>query len=751
MARSQIDDNPRPAKRQRNASVAEDVSSDLSSFTRLPHPILLISMPALLVHPPSHRFHIQSLFSSLTAIRKCISMDSLNLDIECRAWTAFAELGMNVVAGGLSEREYCSWAKGVEPEVEKAIGKGLLITQKHPSLRPYRLHLSLLQSRFVQWQHNTKFARNLLSRLSSSFLPTDPPHILYSSYLATINNLCTPTKTPSQSQSHSPSSLLSVQYSNQDLHTALSTISDLQDLSNVKKHEDVTLLSHVLRLRVLVLAGMWESVPDALKVCEEALRLSYQPSLGTPKPSNPNPQPSQSSQHPSSSAPPIPTPPTPPQQFPVFKGVFEGAMAIHTLVMAVVFFTHIGNSPEASPRLTHLHILLDSGILNKCVNGIVDIKFPSSPALSIQITHPRILHFLTFLVSSVSKRDPVGRKPKKRIFAAEALRIWDAEVAKELPFAPWMSLGEIEEVEQRLARIKADLICELISVSIMRSEFQAAQQHLAILIAHTRTYDIFNIFAARITLHQAHLAHALGQQERALECYRVAAFLAENSGDGEVEGAARAGEVGLRIGMKMVERGRGVKVGKEKVKSRAKGKGKEKEGDAQVGGEGEELNILGEVVVSACPGGGGTLQAIGHVLEACLSAEILKAKQHLKDALSLATRSQDNHLRALILALISSHYFHTAGEHALGMLETTDQLAAGLGAPSDKHTTSNSKTRSKTAVPNTQAVGNVPLRLWVGERFVELYKRAGRDADAQKRELGNALLQKQLEKVSRLR
>lgn len=82
----------------------------------------------------------------------------------------------------------------------------------------------------------------------------------------------------------------------------------------------------------------------------------------------------------------------------------------------------------------------------------------------------------------------------------------------------------------------------------------------------------------------------------------------------------------------------------------------------------------------------------------------------MKAALSLATKAKDNHLRALILALIASHYFHTAGDHALEMLQTCEQLAAGLGAPTDK-----SKHDSKdVAVP----VGNAPLGLWVGERFL---------------------------------
>ena len=73
-------------------------------------------------------------------------------------------------------------------------------------------------------------------------------------------------------------------------------------------------------------------------------------------------------------------------------------------------------------------------------------------------------------------------------------------------------------------------------------------------------------------------------------------------------------------------------------------------------------------------------------------------RQHLKTSLKMASGAQDNHMRALVLALISAHYVHTAGGHAREILKTCEQLAAGLGA--------------------SKGEGNVALRLWVGERLV---------------------------------
>lgn len=48
------------------------------------------------------------------------------------------------------------------------------------------------------------------------------------------------------------------------------------------------------------------------------------------------------------------------------------------------------------------------------------------------MTHPRILYLLAFLVSSVSKRNPIGRKPKRKVFATEGLTIAERELRKEI-------------------------------------------------------------------------------------------------------------------------------------------------------------------------------------------------------------------------------------------------------------------------------------------------------------------------------
>jgi hypothetical protein len=126
--RTTADDNPRPLKRLRlnpddKENAVEPQKTDAPSpppglpLAVLPRPELLVSLPALLVHPPSHRHYVQSLVLSLRALRTCLSMDGIDADIECRAWTAFAELAMRVIAGGFTKRDEHRWAANIEIEV----------------------------------------------------------------------------------------------------------------------------------------------------------------------------------------------------------------------------------------------------------------------------------------------------------------------------------------------------------------------------------------------------------------------------------------------------------------------------------------------------------------------------------------------------------------------------------------------------------------------------------------------------------
>ena len=145
--------NPRPQKRQRTDHIVDSAGSPVQPpplsatsqppFRPLPPPVLLLALPALLALPPSHEHYPLSLFLSLRALRTCLELKTLTPDVECRAWTGLAEIGLRVTNSGFTTTGEHAWANGIEAEVsppsngcslysyalfrkvEKAIGKGV--------------------------------------------------------------------------------------------------------------------------------------------------------------------------------------------------------------------------------------------------------------------------------------------------------------------------------------------------------------------------------------------------------------------------------------------------------------------------------------------------------------------------------------------------------------------------------------------------------------------------------------------------
>ncbi|KAJ3562231.1 hypothetical protein NP233_g9703 [Leucocoprinus birnbaumii] len=720
------EDNPRPTKRQKldnEPSAEQDVPPQLTLAN------LLLGLPSLLLHPPTHTNHERSLALSYHALKKCTAMTSLDSAVECSAATGLAELGLQI---GLT-------SPGIESEIQKAITKGSLISQNLPSLQPYRHRLTQLSAQLSLESGNAKASQNTLKRALSTFTDDEPPHTVYTFHLSLIASIS------SQSTDEVTNTVKS-----------LGAISDLHDCATQRGDQAVIELASVLRLRALMRAGLWSDVGESLDAAESGLDMeetlrSYSEEKGKAAEKE-----AQSSTHTLPSPPSSTTKPS--------RSLFEYTLIVHTLILGIIYYTYVGDSSLANPRLKWLHELLDTHSHRFPKSGIFEIPFTNLPPLHYQLTHPRVIYVLGFLVSSLAKRDLMGRKPKKKVFATEGILAVDKEMKKELAFPPWASINDVKNTDLRLKRLRADLMCELIGASIMRSEFDEAERTINETISYTRTHGIFSSYVARLTLHEAQLAHAINKPTRALQCYQIAAWLSRkrernprsppaytrsrssanntptkkskstkstplqlnnddtaadsSTNDEDTDGeedfwlntAARAGELWLRIGLLR-------QASPKEMSEEARDK------------ELNKLRKIGESVTKDCRGLGGTLEAIAEVLDSCLTKEFVKAKTYLRRALNLSTASQDNHLRALVLSLIASHYLHTSTQHAEKMLETADSLAAGLGAqskssksqgqgspmkPGSSVTTSTNPSGSNEA----QAVGNAHLRLWVGERFL---------------------------------
>ncbi|KZV93559.1 hypothetical protein EXIGLDRAFT_717023 [Exidia glandulosa HHB12029] len=619
---------------------------------------------------------LRTVFQSLNDCGPTATTDSP--EEACKMWLACADVGVMVLdtrsaSAAVPDSDW-SWADDAADLVERAIERGLVIAQKRSPLSAYKLTFTLLHARLATHQGNKKFAHSVLRRLIQSFAPNDPRAHLYTAHLALISHL------------------------DSDTNATLAALQKLHDIAEASGDKGIVALCKVERLRVFACADMWESVEVALQDAEDALGLSpeFPPELkddededGASKEKPPPPAP-------------IPTPiPTEP---------WAACLMMYTLVLGVVYYTHNASARGASVRLAALHRHMDAGASKLFPDALVRIPVQKDFVV-VRSTHPAALFRLTFLLSSVSKRDPLSLgapaaeglkgEPKKRTFAREGLAL--AERDGEVLLAEGATLRDAMDLDGMMARIRADLLCEMVSIAITCCEFNEAEDRLGQLIAHLRNANLWDAYAPRVCLHEGHLAQTLLRPGRASACYRLAAKL----GAGETALAARVCDLGLRWG---VEAG-----GAEEWKDKKSAGKKRKRSTVGVGAgavdweeKGVEPVVREEVleVIKLCeaPGTSASIKAAGHVLAACVADEVLRIKQHLKQALELAGTAND--LRLPVLALTSSLYADTAAPHAHVMLRTARKIARDLSV--------------------------APLEAWLAARLAELYKRTSKDERANK-------------------
>ena len=194
-------------------------------------------------------------------------------------------------------------------------------------------------------------------------------------------------------------------------------IGDLQEVALRNSHPDIVSLTMVLELRDLLQGGIWTTLLEVLKKTEDHLNISSTLECE------------------GSSSPPAAGSPAVKSTAPCLGLTnLQTVLMVYTLVIGILFFTYVGDSTSAQSRLKKLHEMLDGGAIDAFgESGIVKVDFPDSPlsSLEVQVMHPRLLLSLGFLVSSVAKRDPVGRKPKRKLFANEGVLTIERELREE--------------------------------------------------------------------------------------------------------------------------------------------------------------------------------------------------------------------------------------------------------------------------------------------------------------------------------
>ena len=189
--------------------------------------------------------------------------------------------------------------------------------------------MALAHAQFSLWQRKPKFSLTLLRRLATSISSQDSPQ---AQYLALMK-------------------IISQHLSLNELRTALTFVDQLRDSSLQRQHSHVTLLSHVLRLQILIGGGFWSEAGFATRVAEDALGLRYE-TTSTLVYNAPGSSPT----------------------YIDFEDRFESIMALHTLALSIIYYTVTGVSSESSVRLSHLHALLDAKALGCLGDGSIKVR-----------------------------------------------------------------------------------------------------------------------------------------------------------------------------------------------------------------------------------------------------------------------------------------------------------------------------------------------------------------------------------------
>lgn len=201
--------------------------------------------------------------------------------MELQAWVTLAEVGMRVMEAKFGDD--LEWTRDVPVEVEKALSKALVMTQKHPSLRSHATRIVLLSAKLATRQHNHKYAQSLLKKQISTLSSTPPSPALYESYLEYINILLAsaaestttttsttpfdttdifslPVSTPSRTQGRSKRSPVkpraTAPETNQKiLSTTLTALHTLSSLAQTHQEANLVILCAYIRYKVLFSTG----------------------------------------------------------------------------------------------------------------------------------------------------------------------------------------------------------------------------------------------------------------------------------------------------------------------------------------------------------------------------------------------------------------------------------------------------------------------------------------------------------------
>lgn len=241
--------------------------------------------------------------------------------------------------------------------------------------------------------------------------------------------------------------------------------------------------------------------------------------------------------------------------------------------------------------------------------------------------------------------------------------------------------SHLSAAKKTIAKLKIDLHLYASELETMRSSYASSQSHLLSALSTARSYpSLWEIFRFRLTLGMGCLAQAQMRNEEAVRFFEVVVELGKGSkrGEDELVLLAKMSILIIRIseGAKVRVVDSGASVGMARVVSLGGGGSSvhstptshlsstpSHSTPTQTSTQLASLNALAKELIqttsnSSCP----SLRIVGEFVAALTKGEIIKAKQHLSNALNLANTGLANHSKAIMLALLAGLFIHTRND-----------------------------------------------------------------------------------------
>ncbi|GAA5917321.1 hypothetical protein JCM8208_005013 [Rhodotorula glutinis] len=644
-----------------------------------------------------HRTHTAAIVTLRAAVHLTASAsDYAGGRLELRASAMLAEALVDLYDGSGSEHI-------VAPEAERALSRAIAISQSHPSLAPYSPALSLLHLRLSLFSHKPlKYIRTTLRRLVQSLPPLSPafrPSSASSSPAHHQPGSRAPTAASAATAAATYAAhALTASIPGATPFEALSAWDTVRDLAHDRGDDDVRVVAALAGARL------------ALE-CEDyarcgALLDELRGAFGAPEGGEAQGEGAHE----------------PPRS----RKAMPRLLDVEYRLVACLYQFQVGDAKLAKETLKRAHALLDAvPVVVNAAPGSSD----SAASLKFQVPSQSTLYPFAFLASAAIHLDPQGKTPRAQLFGEEGVRITEQRLSGREVSLPVPSLRSISTSLTRAAALQCRLYLLLSSLSTLRSEYPAAQAHLARALevasayapAHGESGDA--AWADEVQLRAA-LAWALArcaraardgaderEAERALEAVLDAASSASGTGGARTSTSTSAGPSPQMAHLVLVARLSLVLL-RMSAPPGALASSPVTSTDALVRALAASSSSSSSSTSSSASS---TSTSSSHArlasaLATALTARSITAsKAALSQALSLTNQMGATHARAGVLALLGNVFLWTREGEAQRMLSSALRLASSFGSPA---------MRTVDGVP----VGHARLSLWLGQRLAESYR-----------------------------